>query len=262
MDDFHKELLKELPSLKTWHHIIDLGEGISTAKKQHSGYNPEDRWKLIEKHLPEDLTGKSVLDLGCNSGYMSMKMKKRGASRVVSVDSFITSIKQTEFISKWFDVDLEIIKDDVHAYCLTTDERFDYVLFLGLFYHLKYGTIVLDRLAEMAMDKLFFQTSQIGPNIQNFEPEENYTHDDRLKMIKSDDFPKMYFIEKKYNYDLSNWWIVNQPAIISLIRNAGLKIIAKEKAIYVCEPHNPLGKKIYDKCVFPKYGKPGGPISP
>jgi len=93
MDDYHKKLLDELPSLGTWHHIIDLGEGIKTSKHQHSGYDPEKRWKHIEPYVPKDLTGKSVLDLGCNSGYLSMKMKKRGASRVVAVDSFEKSNK-------------------------------------------------------------------------------------------------------------------------------------------------------------------------
>lgn len=262
MDDYHKKLLDELPSLGTWHHIIDLGEGIKTSKHQHSGYDPEKRWKLIEPYVPEDLTGKSVLDIGCNSGYLSMKMKKRGAFRVVAVDSFEKAIKQTEFIAKWYNVDLEIIKEDVHAYCLTTDERFDYIIFLGLFYHLKYGTIVLDRLAEMTKSRLFFQTVSIGPQFEDFQPQDNYSLDDRTTMIKSDDFPKMFFIEKKFNNDLSNWWIANQPAIISLIRNAGMKILARPEALYVCEPDKPFGKKVYNKCVFPRYGKADGEILP
>jgi len=42
MDEFHKKLLEELPTLGHWHHSIDLGEGISTnPQKSTLVYNPE-----------------------------------------------------------------------------------------------------------------------------------------------------------------------------------------------------------------------------
>jgi len=255
MDEYHKKLLEELPSLGHWHHAIDLGEGISTNQKKTAVYNPEDRWKLIEPYFPKDLTGKTVLDLGCNSGYFSVQMKKRGASRVVSVDSFEGAIKQTKFLSKWFGVDLEVIHEEAHVYCLTTDERFDYVLYLGLFYHLKYPVLVLDRLAEMAKSKLFFQTIFVQPD-PNFNPKENYSVEEMNKTINTLSFPRMMFLEKKFNNNLSTWWVSNQAAVVSLLRSAKLKIIATlEKGVYVCEPDNPYGKKVYSKLVFPKHGK-------
>ena len=37
--------------------------------------------------IPKDLTGKSVLDIGCNAGFYSIEMKKRGADRVLAIDS-------------------------------------------------------------------------------------------------------------------------------------------------------------------------------
>ena len=58
---------------------------------------------------------------------------------------------------------LEIVNADVHTYCLTTGERFDCVLFLGLFYHLKYPGLVLDRLAEMTKERFVLQSHSIGP---------------------------------------------------------------------------------------------------
>ena len=165
MDEYHKKLLEELPSLGHWHHAIDLGEGIFTnPEKSALVYNPEIRWNLIEPYLPNDLTGKTVLDLGCNSGYFSVQMKKRGASEVVAVDAFKGAVEQTKFLARWFDVDLEVIQEEAHVYCLTTEERFDYILYLGLFYHLKYPGLVLDRLAEMTKSKLFFQTVANPPS--------------------------------------------------------------------------------------------------
>ena len=256
MDDYHKKLLEELPSLGLWHHAIDLGDGISTSPNPEATYNPELRWKLIEPYLPEDLSGKSVLDLGCNSGFFSVKMKQRGASRVVAVDTFPTAIRQTKFLEKWFNVNFETVQEEAHVYCLTTEERFDYVIYLGLFYHLKYPILVLDRLAEMTKSKLFFQTIFVPPNIQDFIPQEDYTKAEMNTTINTLDFPRMMFLEGKFNNNLSTWWVSNQAAVISILRSARLKIIAKlEKGVYVCEPNNPYGKKVYNKLVFPKHGK-------
>ena len=262
LNEKQQELLKELPNLGTWHHHIELAEGITTSP-QRATYNPEDRWNLIRPFIPDDLSGKTVLDLGCNSGYYSMKAKKLGAERVVAVDAFDNAIRQTKFISKWFDVNLEIVKEDALVYCLTTEEQFDYIFFLGLFYHQKYGILMFDRLAEMTKSKLYFESAVWGPPIPEFKPKPIYKTEERREMLTSRTFPKMIFIETSTNDDWTNWWFPNESAILSFLRNAKLKIISRpNNETFVCEPDNPLGKKVYSKLVFPLYGKPGKTILP
>lgn len=78
-----------------------------------------------------------MLDVGGNAGYFSTQMKLRGAKRCVLVESYEEFTVQARFAARQFGVRLEIVNEDVHTYCLTQDERFDYVQFLGLFYHLK-----------------------------------------------------------------------------------------------------------------------------
>jgi len=234
-----------------------LGEGIFTQSKRPWGQeSPEYKWQILEPFIPKDLKGKTVLDLGGSSGYLAMKMKKRGASKVVAVDFSNDALKQTTFISKWFNVDLEIVEEEAHVYCLTTDEQFDYIFCLNLFYHLKYGVLVLDRLAEMTKQRLYFQSSTVGPLIEKYEPKENYLVDDSDSMNSSEEFPKLLFIEKKYQNDVTNWWLPNDAALISLLRSAKLKIVSRPaRQVFVCEPNEPYGKKSYKKCVFPQYGK-------
>jgi len=253
----NEALLEELKNTGHWHHRIDLGNGVFTADKNQP--NPEVKWKLLEPYVPEDLTGCSVLDLGCNSGYHSVQMKKRGAKRVVSVDNYDDAIKQTKFLSKWFNVELEVIKSEAHLYTLTTEEQFDYILFLGLFYHLKYGVIVLDRLSEMTNKRLFFQSAAVGKKISKYEPAKNYNKDEQEKIINSKEFPKLYFIEKEYKNGPGNWWLPNDSAMISLLRSSGQKIVARPaKEFFVCEPVHKFGTlPTTKKLIFPKYGKIG-----
>jgi 2-polyprenyl-3-methyl-5-hydroxy-6-metoxy-1,4-benzoquinol methylase len=117
---------------------------------------------MMTPHLPAHLSGKTVLDLDGNAGYFSIQMEFRGASRCILVEPFEEFVAQARFATRQFGVEIEIVNDDAHAFCLTTEERFDYVLFLGLFYHLKYPVLVLDRAAEMTRERLFLVSNVIA----------------------------------------------------------------------------------------------------
>src|SRR5262249_18000604 len=147
----------QVRELGWWYQHFMLPSGVWTGAGRPPSYRPDDRWKLLEPFVPDDLSGKTVLDVGGNAGYFSVQMKKRGAKRCVLVEPYVEFVKQARFVAECFDVKLEIVNQDIHTYCLTTEERFDYVLFLGLFYHLKYPGIVLDRLAEIAKQRMYFQ---------------------------------------------------------------------------------------------------------
>lgn len=56
-----------------------------THDLEHPGMSDSTR-KLTRLGLPNDLAGKSVLDIGCNEGFFCRIAKERGASRVVGID--------------------------------------------------------------------------------------------------------------------------------------------------------------------------------
>ncbi len=249
--DFHEKLLLELPSLGEWYHDIDFGKNVKITLQKHAR-SSELMWKnWIQPHLPSDITGKTVLDLGCNSGYLGIKMKKLGAKKVVGVDNSEQYIKQAQFVSKWFEEEIEIIKEDAYKYCLTSDERFDYVICFGLFYHLKYGLVVLDRISEMTKSKLFFQSEVVGPKVSQTS-KQDFSPKDSNYMLTDLNVPKMVFIEQNYASSPDNWWIPNDPALISMLRSAKMKILDHpEKGVFVCEPRKQFQKQYFDKCIFP-----------
>ncbi len=71
--------LKRMVKSLDWYHTIDLRNGIVT--KGH--YDHRDYWNYYG--IPEDLTGKTVLDIGAASGFFSFEMEKRGA-KVTATD--------------------------------------------------------------------------------------------------------------------------------------------------------------------------------
>lgn len=253
---------KEVWELGWWYQDFELPNGVRTGSGKEPSYRPQERWALIKPFVPEDLSGKTVLDVGGNAGFFSIQMKLRSAASCVLVEPYEEFAAQAKYAAGEFGAELEVVNEDVHTFCLTTEERFDYVLFLGLFYHLKYPVIVLDRLAEMAKERIFFHSYSVGPDDAD-AARESSSRDADDSQIDTVAFPAMKFIEQRYNGDPTNWWFPNHGSLEPLLRSAGLKVVARpHKQLLVAKPEKPLGKVVYSKLVFPRYAKPGGPVHP
>ena len=77
-------LKDELAKLKKeeWHSPINLGHGVNTGNKSAQRRFAR-RLKLMQ--IPNDLTGKKVLDIGAWDGYFSFEFERRGA-KVLATD--------------------------------------------------------------------------------------------------------------------------------------------------------------------------------
>src|SRR5439155_20451523 len=67
-----------IEDLGRWLHTLDLG-GVSTAPDHFLGDYPRFKWAKFSQAIPADLRGRTVLDIGCNAGFYSIEMKRRGA---------------------------------------------------------------------------------------------------------------------------------------------------------------------------------------
>ena len=258
-----EEVEQEVRALGWWYQHFELPSGVWTGMGEEPSYRPETRWKLIEPFVPEDLSGQTVLDVGGNAGYFSIQMKRRGAERCVLVESYVEFARQAEFVARQFGVPLEVVNEDIHTYCLTTEDRFDYVLFLGLFYHLKYPVLALDRLAEMTKRRMFFQSHLVSAETASYQEKPDYARGADDALLNEPAFPRLLFLENLYNGDPTNWWIPNHGALEPLLRSAGLRVVARpHPQVLVAEPERYLGKVTYNKLVFPRYGKAGKPLAP
>lgn len=97
-----------------------------------------------------DLTGASVLDVGCGTGRYSIECAKRGARRVVGIDFAPSMIEFSRSVAQ--DVQVagvcEFLCDDFLAHPF--DETFDVVLALGFFDYIRRPEPVLRKIASLA----------------------------------------------------------------------------------------------------------------
>jgi len=63
-----------------WYHSIDLGHGIITPGLF------DHRPLLSQYHLPDDLSGKRILDVATYDGFWAFEFEKRGADEIVAMD--------------------------------------------------------------------------------------------------------------------------------------------------------------------------------
>ena len=117
-----ERLQRQIAELGDWFHNINL-RGVWTAPQHFLGDYPNVKWKHLRSALPQDLSGASVLDLGCNAGFYSIEMKKRNATRVVGVDLDDRYLRQARFAAATLQLDIEFLKMSVYEADTISGER-------------------------------------------------------------------------------------------------------------------------------------------
>jgi tRNA (mo5U34)-methyltransferase len=216
--------------LGPWFHDLDL-HGVRTAPTHPLGRFLSDLWIQVEPALPAEMDGASVLDIGCNAGFYSIRLAERGA-RVTGIDHDARYLEQARFAAEVLGMEIEYRHLDVYD----VDQLgtgFDYVLFMGVFYHLRHPLLALDRVARLPRRRLIFQTMIRGaagtvPCADDYPITEDRVFEDPR-------MPAMYFIEHRYAGDSTNWWIPNESGMEAMLRSAGLRIDGHPaREVYFC----------------------------
>jgi tRNA (mo5U34)-methyltransferase len=198
------ELKQEVAKVKWW-HTIDLGHDIVTPGR---GDTPS-LFKLLD--FPQDLRGRSVLDIGAWDGYYSFAAEKCGADRVLAVDSFVWQGKgggskagfelaRQALGSKVEDREIEVL--DLSPEVVGT---FDLVLFLGVLYHMRHPLLALEKVFSVTREMLILET-----------------HVDLLDC----EWPAMRFYPGlELAGDGSNWWGPNPLAVEKMLATVGFRTV-------------------------------------
>jgi tRNA (mo5U34)-methyltransferase len=227
------EIRRKVHSLGPWFHNLDLC-GVQTAPSHFLGDYPQVKWRRFANVIPQSLAGKSVLDIGCNAGFYAMEMKRRGAARVVGLDSDDEYLAQARFAADVSGLDIEFRKLSVYDVG-ALGERFDLVIFMGVLYHLRHPLLALDLIHDhVARDTLLFQSMQRGStSVEPLATDYDFWESDHFERAS---YPKLHFVENKYSHDPTNWWIPNRACVEAMLRSAGFAIAAHpEDEVYLCQ---------------------------
>ncbi|MFM2042761.1 MAG: hypothetical protein RLY86_1337 [Pseudomonadota bacterium] len=226
------DLERRIRDLDPWFHNLNLG-GIRTAPDHFLFDYPGEKWRRFAHAIPADLTGRTVLDIGCNAGFHAVEMKKRGADRVVGIDSDPRYLAQAALVAEVRGVEIELRNLSVYDIA-TLGERFDLVLFLGVFYHLRHPLLALDLIREYgARDLLVFQ-SMLRGSAELRDWAGDYSFQER-EPFDDPAWPRMHFIEHAYCGDWTNWWVPNTAGAAAMLRSAGFAILDQpEEEVFLC----------------------------
>ncbi len=221
------ELHAKVNAIPYWYHKIELPGGVVTP-----GWAPLDPNRYC---IPEDLTGKRVLDIGAWDGYWTWEALKRGAAEVVAIDDFSDTCGAPDKINrsrKWetFDLcrealgftleppvdvpngasfDTMVWQNDkgqgvtrlemsVYDICPERLGRFDIAFFFGTIYHLKHPLLALEKIAAVCDGSLYIETA----SLDEFSPYRGgighgFNQNERVME---------FYPTSEYGNNPGNWW--------------------------------------------------------
>jgi tRNA (mo5U34)-methyltransferase len=234
-DSGRTDLDAEIHALGPWFHNLHLPDGTQTAPRHPLGDFPARKWRQVAPFVPADLAGRTALDIGCNAGFYCLELARRGAA-VTGIDVDPHYLRQARWAAVKFGLAGRIEFRRMSVYELGRGAgRWDFVLFMGVLYHLRHPLLALDLLRESVAGQLLLQTLSM-PGRQVVEPPASIGLDEREAMRKPG-WPKMAFIERRLEDDPTNWWAPNHACIEAMLRSAGFSITARPgHEMYLCEP--------------------------
>jgi tRNA (mo5U34)-methyltransferase len=238
-------LEQQIAELGPWFHNLHLPNGTQTAPNHPLGDFPAFKWQQIAPHLPPDLAGWRALDIGCNAGFYSFELARRGAC-VTAIDADPHYLRQARWAAQQYRMEAQVAFEHIHVYDLAShQETYDLVLFMGVFYHLRYPMLALDIVAHTVGRLMVFQTLTL-PGEEMFPEVEDWALDERAVLLEPG-WPKMAFIEHRFAGDPTNWWIPNQAAVEAMLRACGMRVVERPgHEIYLCEPDPTCGSRPHD----------------
>jgi tRNA (mo5U34)-methyltransferase len=232
----------DIAALGPWFHNLHLPDGRRTAPDHPLGDFPSYKWEQIARFLPADLSGWTALDVGCNAGFYSFELARRGAE-ITAVDVDPHYLRQARWAARWFGLEARIRFQQRQIYALAGDaERYDLVLFMGVFYHLRYPLLGLDIVARKVRRLMVFQSltsadDAVAPVAHDMGLEE------RARLDRPG-WPQLAFIEGSLCGDPTNWWVPNHAAVMALLRSAGMRVTGRPgHEIYLCVPDRARGAR-------------------
>jgi tRNA (mo5U34)-methyltransferase len=221
-----RRVRQRVAELAPWFHNYEIAKGVWT-NADGAGPGPDypaRRWAHVKPWV-EGLSGKSCLDVGCSSGFFSLKAAELGAASVLGVDSGeqVRATEQARFAAET--LGLQASFQTVSVYDLPHLGRtFDVVLFMGVLYHLRHPLLALEALRKICAGTLILQTITT-PSAGRLSELPGVSRNVQLNVPQMLDrrFPSAQFIEGGLAGDESCWFVPNVEGVAAMLRSCGFK---------------------------------------
>ena len=237
------EIRERVERLGPWFHCVDLGGGLLTKTRSAVGEpveHPRPTWEKVRACLPEEMAGRSVLDVGCNAGFYAVELKRRGAGRVLGVDSQRNLVRQALFVRDVLGLDIEYRRMSVYDLDPRGLGQYDLTLALGLVYHCKHLVLALERLFAVTRELLVLETAIYPPE----RSPGSFTYEvGGLQPV----LHPLAYVENpgEAKEAVYNWFLPGVEALVALLRNVGFDEVEvfpatqDDRAIFACRKREP-----------------------
>lgn len=189
-------------AVPAWHHDFEIFPDVRT----NGSYDPSSMWQHLQ--LPDDLTGKRVLDIGASDGFFSMNLARHGAD-VTSVDYRRKDVHGFAAMEQITNLKFKYQQANIYELRQADIGTFDIVLFLGVLYHLPDMVRALAIVRDLCDGVLFLETDA--------EPD----------LVPGIACARYYEADTLAN-DLTNFWAPNKECVFAMLRDVGFSSVRHE----------------------------------
>lgn len=243
-----KTIGQRILDVKYWYHKIELPGDIITP-----GWSPMDATKY---GVPDDLTGKRILDIGAWDGYWTWEALKRGASEVVAIDDFSDDLGNHREVKRngWYTFDLcrealgftindpnficdlhrfndkgqKVTRAEMSMYNIAEEEfglgHFDIVFFFGMIYHMKHPLLALEKISEICDGEIYIESAVVDDYSPYLSKE---SESDPGKLIfrgyPENNMVMEFYPDEQYACNKTNWWVPTIQTLGAMVGSVGFK---------------------------------------
>jgi SAM-dependent methyltransferase len=161
-----------------------------------------------------DLKGKRVLDIGCRDGLFSFLAEQMGAEEVIGIDSNL-SLGATELLIPYFGSRVKMVEMNVVDLTPETFGTFDFIVFTGILYHLRYPMWSLNVVSRLLVPggRVLIETGMLYDDEQHallycpFGPEQPYDHTSVTFFNRKGLTDTLYSL----GIEIEQWELLNSP---------------------------------------------------
>jgi tRNA (mo5U34)-methyltransferase len=208
-----------------WKHSFEIIPGVVT----HGDWGFTNSAEQLDEiyQVPRDLIGLRALDIGALDGVHSFELERRGA-QVTAIDIQSPDVTGFNIAKKIIGSKVEYIQGSVYDLTSLLKDKYDIVLFFGVWYHLKNPVRAFDEIAAVmnvegnlyAEGEALFDYVEIGGLPATGEIL------DFVEKMGCSEIPISIYYPKKMKGDMWSWYVPNLACVNAWLQTCGLEMVA------------------------------------